>query len=491
MKQTLSFVFVISAVLLMAGMANADVYLSEDFNTGGTAGALSRGWEFVENEFVTETGANFVVAPEWPAGQDGPGTSTGNIYPPNANGIGVESPYLISDSDAAGGSDDIGSMAEIWAISPVFSTVGASEVWFHADATIEVNNNGEALALFEVTADNGATWLPVWICVEPERVIDEFNKKAGTKEKIGGWPVMGSASQTKTFCGIHGRWHVKFPDAVANKSQVRFRFGWYESADAWYMAYDNIVVDNVSAPMGSETLLFENFENGIPSTWKNTTGKTQLWGTRCLWNDEFDEPLKNINVTPVDIDFIRNAKWWDLEIDLDNPHADFNPKGICDGRWLFMLAGQGYAMWQEGPNTPAAGTPSESATLDTPTLNLGNATGVFLDFDSEMLRGNGSAFYDVFVSVDGGQNYERIFTYTGALMDNDEAAYFTHHYLEVPQAAGKSAVIFRFRAEGQDPPPGDDPLQGGNGHMSGFWVIDNVRVTANTGPTAVSDWALF
>ncbi|MGC9326686.1 MAG: hypothetical protein ACP5I1_03555, partial [Candidatus Hinthialibacter sp.] len=216
--------------------ADAQVFFEDDFNTGGTAGALSRGWEFVENEYVTEVGSNFVIAPEWPEGQDGPGTSTGFTSPPTADGTASDGGFLIADSDAGSGSDDIGSEAEIWAISPVFSTVGAAEVWFHADTEMEHNNNGECLFLLEATADGGATWLPVWIGVEPERVIDSYNNGIDTESKIGGWPELGSASQTKSFAGIHGRWHMQFPEEVANQPEVRFRVGFYEPADAWWIA---------------------------------------------------------------------------------------------------------------------------------------------------------------------------------------------------------------------------------------------------------------
>ena len=243
--------------------------------------------------------------------------------------------------------------------------------------------------------------------------------------------------------------------------------------------------------MGTQTILSEDFENGIPSTCSNTTLKTQKWDTQPLWNTEFDEPLKYISGQFVHVDLLRNAELYGVTIDLEAPDPQINPNGITDGRWILMLAGQNYAMWQEGPNTPAAGTPSEAANLDTPTLNLSSASAVYLDFDSEMLVGNGaSSRYDAYVSVDGGQNFERIYTNTGALMDYEEGSYFDHHYLEVPQAAGKSAVVFRFHAEGQDPPIDDDPLNGTNGTMGGFWAIDKVRVTANVG-AGVDQWSAY
>lgn len=481
--------------LVLCQVSSGKVLLQDNFDTGGTAGALSRGWQFTLNEFVKETGVDFIVAPEWPEGQDGPGTdftdSAGNpiINPPMADGTASSGGYLMSDSDAAGGSDDSGSMAEVWAISPSFNTTGVSQVWLHSDTDIESNNNGEALAILQASPDGGTTWIQVWVMVEPQRVIDTFNEGLDTKDRIGGWPVLGSASQTKSFDGIHGRWHVQLPAECINKTNVKFRIGWYESADAWWIAMDNIVIDDVPPPAGTETILSEDFENGIPATWSNTpaAGKTQIWGTTPLM-DEFNEPLKWVSQLPINVDFVRNAALYEIEIDLDNPDPQFNPKGLTDGRWLLMLAGQGYAMWQEGPYAPADGV-SESANLDTPSLNCSTATGVFLEFDSEMNAGNGSSVYDVYVSTDGGQNYSRIFTYQGALMDRDEGPYFMRHYLEVPSAAGKANVKFRFHGEGQDPVTGDITA-GTNGTMSGFWVIDNVKVTVNRG-TDVPEWSLY
>ena len=466
-----------SMIVALSPLVMGDVYFSDDFNTGGTAGALSRGWEFVEGEFVTEVGSNFVVAPEWPEGQDGPG-GNGLMYPPTADGTPSDGGYLISDSDAGSESDDIGSLSEIWAYTPSFSTVGASEVWFHADTEIESNNNGEALARLQASADGGQTWIPVWVMVEPERVIDSFNNGVDTPSQIGGWPEFGSASQTKTFCGIHGRWHIQLPAEVANQADVKVRMGWYEPADAWWFVMDNIVIDNVPAPMGSETVLLEEFEEGIPAEWSNVSeiggDPGYVWDVQAIAIPGV-EPVeweKFSNDLPVNIDIVKFAEEWDLVLDLDNPDPDINPKGMLDGRWVMMLAGRNYAMWQD------SNYDDQAANLDTPSLDMSDATGVFLDFDSELLVGNSTNLYEVYVSADGGANFSRIFTYTEALMDYEEAPYFMHHYFEVPEAAGMSDVVFRFHVAGGDPD-----------EMEGFWVIDNVRVTKNVG-APVPGWML-
>ena len=507
------------ALCAMVNTSQAQVFLQEDFNTGGTAGAESRGWEFTTNEFVTETGVDFGVSDSdagvWPSGGDGPGTSTGNVFPPNKNGIGVKSPYLISDSDEAGGSDDIGSAAEVWAQTPSFSTVGGSgTVWFHADAEIEANNNGEALALLQVSTDGGSTWETVWVMVEPERVGDAFNTPTDAAGNptgaalIGGWPSIGpdanNPAMFKTFSGIHSRWHLPLPSSVENQADVRVRFGWHETADAWWFAIDNIAIDTTPPPMVSEEILSEDFEGGIPSAWSsenlNTVSADPLneffglepvvWGPTGIEDPALPgEPFKLINGVPVFIDLLKQAESFDVVIDLDNPDPDFNPKGMTDGGWLIELAGQGYAMYQEGPFGTPDGSDPETAALNTPSLDLSNAAAAYIDFDSEILVGSAST-YKVQVSVDGG-DFEDLFDYLGALMNYGEAPYFDHLYLEAPQAAGSSNVVFRFLAAGSDPTDNAAPdFPNGNGDMEGFWAVDNVRVTADTS-TSIPNWELF
>lgn len=474
MTSTVCFV-----LLTMVNAGFAAEYYKEDFNTGGTAGAKSRGWEFTLNDKVTEVGSDFVVAPEYI--NRAPSSITGILNPPTVDGTASDGGYLISDSDAGDNSDDIGSQAEIWAISPKFSTVGASQVWFHADTDICSNNNGECVAQLAVTTDNGATWIPVFNMVEPQRPIKGINKNVDGAAFSGGYPTLGGASHTLTFDGIHGRWHLQLPAAAVNKSEVRFRIGFYESADAWWIALDNVLIDDVAPPQGTETVLFEDFKNGIPATWGNTPLLTQKWDTRPLWYDDgtVSEPLKYNDSLGmgINIDLLEQAKALGYTIDLTKEvDPALNPNGTLDGRWVLMLAGQGYAMWQEG-NT--ADDLAQGASLDTPALDMTTATGVFMDFDSEMLCGNSASRYEVYVSVDNGKSFTRIFTYHEALTDYDEAPYFDHHYFSIPSAAGKSGVIFRFSAKGADPD-----------QMQGFWVVDNVRVTANR-TTAVPEWYLF
>lgn len=515
------FALVALGLLLTVSVGSTQTFFSDDFNTGGTDGAISRGWQFTLNDYVTESIVDFGVADpdaqSWPSGKAS-GTSTGFYRPPTADGTESDGAFLISDSDAADGSDNIGSLAEVFAITPKFSTAGSSgTVWFHADVEIDFNNNGEALVFVDVSVDGGTTWTHAWIGVEPQRVekaasvpTDVEGNPTGSAV-TNGWPSVGPDANNpatfKTWDGIHGRWHLALPSIVENKAEVMVRMGWFESADAWYFAVDNLVIDNVPPPTGNETILTEDFASGIPATWGNqnlTTISTLpeneffelgaiKWDTQAI-RDPLNptDPFKLINGVPVDIDITKYATFMGLTLplDFDVPDPEVNPNGTTDGRFIMALAGQGYALYQEPPYGRVGGTVDESAALDTPALDLSNATGVYIDFDSEVLIGRGGNFYQVQYSKDGGA-FQTIFDYTKALMDYEEAPYFMHHYLEVPDAAGSSNVVFRFLASASDPTDDVAPdYPSGNGHMAGFWVIDNVSVTIDSG-TPVSSWDLF
>jgi len=517
------------ATLLVSGsVVHGATYFSENFDTQlDTASLTNAGWQIDHNATAFETGTDFVLATYpydaanyandvWPPGNSRPpGSSyvdplTGLPYrtPAGVNGIGsslTNGGYLISDSDAAGGSDNIGSLSEFWVITPSFSTLGAYEVWWHSDTEIEVNNNGECIVTLDVSVDGGTTWVQAWAQAEPQRPIKGYNFSVSSGDPayegsapIGGYPVMGSYSQTKTWSGIHGRWHVKLPAVANNKPDVKVRIRYYEPADAWYIALDNIVVDNKAPQTGSQVVLSENFANGIPATWKNLSPQ-QKWGTGPLTN--LDGSLKMqrsaTDDRKVHVDLLRYLDIlraegtnlapaielnWNVTNFVDYPeHVNFHPQAPLDGYFLYMMAGGSYAMWQpDGTN--------HTSDLDTPTLDFSLKSEVFLDFDSEWLNRIYNAAdptlsqtYLVQVSVDGGANFTTIFDYQAALSDAGEGDYFMHHYIPVPQAAGKSNVVFRFHAEGRDNgnllDPGDP--DSGTRHL-GFWVIDNVRITANS-----------
>lgn len=475
----------------------AQVYFTEDFEAGDTTVHESRGWVFDKNETALETGTDFGIAtapfgPEdFPSGKV-PGSSntdpeTGErlVHPPTVRGTASTGNFLISDSDAGGGSDDVGTESEFWAITPAFSTVGSTEAWFHADLTVDNNNNGECIWELSVTVDGGATWIPFWVTAEPQRPWQAWRRGAfsGNDEldgsaRMGGYPILGSKSTTRTWDGVHGRVHFKLPAEANNKPEVKIRFLLHEAGDAWYLAADNLLVDNNPPPMGSQTVLNEGFESGIPATWKKTSTYDEGWSTEPL-KDSAGDWLRLAGGVPIHVDLLREAekrrtvdgaelpaeallKWDTASFEAYPELTPINPNGATDGRWILMLAGGNYAMRQE------ATYEDEESFLETPVLDLSQAKDVYLDFLSEVLIYGGSANAEVFVSVDGGTSFARIFTYRGALMDLGEGPYFTHHHIPVPEAAGRNNVVFRFASTGAD-----------TDQYRGFWAIDDVRVTIN------------
>ncbi|MBM3847971.1 MAG: hypothetical protein FJ405_17005, partial [Verrucomicrobia bacterium] len=283
----------LTALALLASCAastQAAVYFQEDFNNKVTQELTDAGWRFDKNEFAREKGTDFGIANSpfdsvnFPAGKPssadfrdanelrifGPADANGiNTAPGDREGAG----FLFSDSDVADGSDDIGTKSEFFAITTPFSTKGGGRPWFHADTAYLANNNGECVADFSVSVDGGETWIPFYQSAEPQRAIKGYNRSISAEpdyngaEILGGtWPVLGSGSLTKSWLGLHGRVHFQLPEEAANKDDVRIRVRYFEPADAWWIALDNIVVDDSPAPAGNTVVLSENFEQGIPSS---------------------------------------------------------------------------------------------------------------------------------------------------------------------------------------------------------------------------------
>ncbi len=485
-------------------------YFSENFDTLDNAGLTNAGWQLDHSVGAIEINTDFNLVQYPYASTDYtltglvPDTSFYNLVttekivtPAGVNGIAsslTNGGYLISDSDRGTGSANIGSDSQYWAITPSFSTVGASVVWWHADAEIENNNNGEGVVDLSFSVDGGATWVQAWATAELQRPTKAYGFSTTTPgyeggTQLGGYPLLGSYSQTKTWSGIHGRWHVQLPAAANNKPSVKLRLRQTDPSDGWYNALDNVVVDNNPPPQGSQVVLSESFVSGIPATWKNLSSP-QKWGAGPLTN--LDGSLKKTwsatDLRPIHIDLLRNLDLlraggtnlapaavlnWSVTNFTDYPeHQTYHPNNPTDGRFVNMLAGGNYAMWQ-------ADDAYNISDLDSPTLNLGSKSEVFLDFDSEWLNrvytpGDPTVSQNFLaqVSLDGGATFTNVFDYQAALSNIGEGSYYMHHYIPVPQAAGNTNVVFRFHAEGID------AGNGGTRH-EGFWVIDNVRVTAN------------
>ncbi len=81
------------------------------------------------------------------------------------------------------------------------------------------------------------------------------------------------------------------------------------------------------------------------------------------------------------------------------------------------------------------------------------------------------------MTLDGGQTWSEVWTYQGIGRRSDNMPCYTQHIVPVPAAAGRSDVQFRFAIQIND--------------TQSFWAIDNVKVTGDSGPVAVSAWHNF
>src|SRR6185295_10573549 len=109
------------------------------------------------------------------------------------------------------------------------------------------------------------------------------------------------------WSGIHGRWHVKLPAVANNKSNVKVRIRYIEPADAWWIAVDNILVDNKAPRTGGQVVLSESFASGIPATWSNTGDTRTKWATGPLRDPDgtLSKKLSATDTNEVHVDLLR------------------------------------------------------------------------------------------------------------------------------------------------------------------------------------------
>ncbi|MBI4602132.1 MAG: hypothetical protein HY721_09250 [Planctomycetes bacterium] len=371
------------------------------------------GWAIVEVNTPIENAAWTILNPG------------GRLPPPTRDGSPSTGNFIISDSDAAGGNDITGSEMshDIW--SPSFSCLGATVVWLHLDCTFEPNNNGVCVFDIDVSTDGGTNWNNVFRRVAPARVAFE--------------PVVTLDNAD----GFFGRLDVDISTQAAGKPNVMFRLRQFEPEDDWWLAVDNVVVDDVPHAGGSANLLFESFDGGIPATWTARSEAVPPNTGDSTWtaNDVCRRSLLNFN----------GGKF---------------PDG-ADGRRIHRFDSK-FAIADSGCKVDKP----EDEYLVTPSLDCTKATAVFLHFKSTFLT-TGPSAAEVLLSLDGGLTFETespVFSYTrgaGILQNggNPDVMY-NEHLLPVPDAVGKSSVAFGFHF-------GNQALQ------DTYWAIDDVKVTVN------------
>ncbi len=393
-------------------------YFSEDFQSYVDDLELVEvgGWQIMEENTPVENAAWTLTNPGGrgpPAGENG--------VPAGPDGLG-EPPFLISDSDAAGGEDLPGSgmSHDIW--SPAFNCAAATTVWLHMDCVAEMNNNGLVVFDVDVSSDGGTTWTNAFRRVAPSRTTPPL-------------PTKDNAD------GFLGRLHVNITAHAAGKPSVMFRLRQFEPNDDWWIAVDNVVVDDQPVKSGAVNLLFETFSNGIPVTWTVRSEAVPPNEGTLTWNSEDACQRSTVRFGAEKIPY-------------------------QDGRGISHFDA-GYAIMDSDCDPD----PPDNEYLITPAINCASATEVYLHYKSEIVPTND--LQEVLLSLDGGSTFEDspIFSYydpndaSNAGFDPGEDPFFAERVFAVPEAAGQGQVAFAWHYS-----------SGGN---SWYWAVDDVKVSAN------------
>jgi len=387
------------------------IFLFDDFEGyADDAGLTAVGWTILDTPTATEDSTWTITNPG------------GRANPPTLDGSASTGNFMISDSDtqSISGDQDNGASHDLY--TPSFSTLGGSTVWLHVDVSAQLNNNGTAIFDVEVSTD-GETWTNVFSCVSPGR---------GTSE-----PATTRLPDNTNADGYFGRLDLDLSAVAADSAAVQVRFRHYEPDWEWWIAIDNVLVDDVEAPQGGPITVFsEEFSNGLGQmevfSGQGNTG-TETWHTTDKGGRYVPGTVQERGVNRL------------------GPHPGATPD--------FAII--------ESDTDP---DPAEDEWLMTPTLDLSDMTEVFLHYESETVMSSGVWNQEVLVSLDGGSTFETtpIFAYTGGgLFDNGEEPVFAERIFDVSAiAAGESQVVFAFRYTGD----GDD----------WWWAIDNVEVSGIT-----------
>jgi hypothetical protein len=423
-----SKVLIVVLLLATGGAAQAaTTFLADDFNGYADDAALTAaGWTILDTAAAIEDSTWTITNPG------------GRVNPPSLDGSPTTGNFLISDSDQQSASNPVDSGASHDVYTPFFSTIGGGIVWLHADVSAQLNNNGAAIFDVEVSTDGGDVWNNVFSRVAPGRASDE-----GATTRL--------PDNTNTD-GYFGRLDVDLSGVAANQDNVQVRFRHYEPNWDWWIALDNVRVDDVAPLQGGPITVFsEDFSSktlGAMLVDGLNTG-TETWTT--------DDGLKG------------------------NRYTAGTVAGHGINRLMHSAA--------EGPNgevefaildSDANPDPAENEFLMTPLLDLAGMTEVYLEYKDEITASSGINQSVLLMREDNGNGepdmddaiLQVIFDYNaGGLFDNGEEPFYHERLFSVPEAAGLSDVFFAFRFEG--------------GGDNWWWAVDDVAVTAVPEPTTL------
>ncbi|MFZ4573014.1 MAG: PA14 domain-containing protein [Phycisphaerales bacterium] len=390
-----------ASVLLSSG----SVRFAENFDGFANTGALTAaGWQSVLSGAVNEAGAAWAL--------DGGRAAN----PPGFDGNPTSGRYVISDSDLSTGTNATGGGASLDLISPTIDCTGLTRVMVHFDAVAQLNNNGSAIFDVDVRTAANPTWTNVLRRVAPSRTSP------------------APAVTVSNADGVFGRVSLDITARAANAAGVQLRFRHFEPTDDWFVALDNVLVDDVNAPAGGGTTVLgpQSFLSPIAPPWLVVSPLTgsQTW--------TIADPCRR-SVTNNGGVFPRNG-----------------------GQAINRLGGA-FALCDSSCNPTLA----HNDLLVTPTTDCSRAARVYLHFRSETVISTGTMM-EVLVSLDGGSTFlpKPVFVYNpNSLHDPEEEPFYDVRTRPVPAAAGASQVAFAFRYA--------------NNGAGLFWGIDDVKVSVD------------
>ena len=335
--------------------------------------------------------------------------------PPSFDGSPTFGQFLISDSRQGPELNppfNNGISYDLW--GPIIDASDVESLWLHFHTSVQLNNRNGAVFEVDVSSDGGRTWSTVLDRLSPDRVFEPR-------------PSLQNAD------GFFGRMSIDLSSA-AGETDATFRLRHLEPSKDYWIAIDDIVVDDVPPSTGGSRVLLprETFESGVPANWtvRGVAGEDASWTT----NDPCERSIEfNGGRLPVH-----------------------------EGRGVHRL---------EPPFAIVDSSCAPEAKLDqwlvTPNVDASAFRHVFLHFRSEHLVGAEEG--EVLVSLDGGVTFleEPVFDYeSGALAEPGQDPFFAERVIEVPRAAGQFEVAFAFHFRGTD---------------AWWWAVDDVAVTAEVG----------
>lgn len=381
------------------------------------------GFETYTSDLELENVGGWSIVDENNPAEDSTWTLTnplGRPNPPKIDGHETYGNFLVSDSDFGGATTPnpigTGMSHDVW--TPTFDCSNSSQVVLHASVLAQLNDNGNAVFDIDVTLDDGANWQTVFRRVAPTRTTIE--------------PVATIENADSIFQWLE----VDLSPYAAGEANVRVRFRHFEPNWDWWIAIDDVLIDDVRTAEGGVDVLLapEEFNNGIPSNWQidglNAASPLDTWNTE-------DPCARSVTAN------------------------NGGTLPYLNGKAVHRL-GDFFAIIDSDCDPD----PPEDERLITPVVDCTNHENVYLNFDTEVMPYNQQTV-SILLSLDGGSSWVMppVFeapTTTAPVPDNDPI--YAEFFFEEPRAAGQSEVAFIFKYSS----PGNQ----------WWWALDNVSITA-------------